>query len=108
MKLRELFNPKYLVLSFFLGVAFMVLFSAVVSLMGEEAAVWIVMWPGVLLSSASGYGGHDLPGFLLYILGNILFYWLVALLFLGWWKDRRRGHVGDLPASKPADTTTTR
>jgi hypothetical protein len=108
MKLREFFKLKHLALSFCLGIALMVLFFPLVSLMGEEAAVRIVMWPGMLLSRASGYGGHDLPGILLYFLGNILFYWLLALFFLGWWKARQRVHVGDRPASGPADTTTTR
>jgi hypothetical protein len=106
MQLGHLFKPKYLVVSLGLGLALMLILSALVSIRGEEAAVRIVMWPGLLLSSLSGYGGHDLPGILLYFLGNILFYWLLAFLFLGWWRSRRQARHG-ATASGPADTNRT-
>jgi hypothetical protein len=90
MKSASLLRALLFFQSFALGVALILILDALVSIGGEEAAVRIVMWPGVLLSRASGYGGHDLLGLLLYFLGNILFYWLLAFLFLAWWKTRRR------------------
>ncbi len=93
MKIRDFFKLKYLALSFGIGIAFMFAFYALVNLIGgEEAAVPIAMWPGAILSQLSGYGGHDLGGLLLYFLGNAIFYWALAFLFLAWWLSRRHTH----------------
>jgi hypothetical protein len=91
MKLGDFFRLKYLVLAFAIGMAFMCAFTALIELIGgEEPAVLIAMWPGVILSRLSGYGGHDLPGLLLYMLGNVVFYWALAFLVLAWWVSRRQ------------------
>jgi hypothetical protein len=108
MKSVGLPKAKQLLQSFGLGVVLMLILSALVGLSGEEAAVQIVMWPGVLLSRLSGYGGHDLPGILLYFLGNVLFYWLLAFLLLAWWKARRQTRGRDAHPPGRVDTTTTR
>ncbi len=107
MKLRDSFKPKRLALSFCIGVGFFLVVSSLAAASNESSFFVVFLRPGSLLASLVGYGGHDLPGMLLYFLGNILFYWLLALFFLGWWRTRRRVHVGDHPASEPADTTTT-
>jgi hypothetical protein len=108
MKSVGLPRAKLLLQSFGLGVVLMLILSALAGLWGEEAAVRTVMWPGVLLSRLSGYGGHDLPGILLYFLGDVLFYWLLAFLFLVWWRPaRRKTHHGNGHSSGHADTTTT-
>ncbi len=66
-------------------------FYALINLIGgEEPAVLIAMWPGVILSRLSGYGGRDLPGLLLYMLGNVAFYWALAFLVLAWWGSSRQ------------------
>jgi hypothetical protein len=91
MKLKDLFEPKHLSISLAAGIGFMFASYALINTRSEEAAVRIVMWPGILLSELVGLGGHDLLGVLLYFLGNILFYWVLAFLLLLWLRIRYRG-----------------
>jgi hypothetical protein len=92
MKLQDLFKLKHLAVSLGIAVALMLAFYAIFNVLGEEAAVRIVMWPGLLLSGLSGYGGHDLLGLILYFFGSVVFYWALSSLFLGWLRNRRKSN----------------
>ena len=90
MHIRLPFWPRYLdiVVAFVLGIAFMFLFSYLVAPLGEEAILWSVMLPGTILEAMSGYGSHDLPGFLLYSGGSSAFYVGLAFLVVRWLRIR--------------------
>lgn len=107
MKLRDFFKPKHLLLSLGIGIAFALFVSALTAASNESPFFYVFLRPGSLLASLAGYGGHDLQGFLLYIIiGNVLFYWASAFLFLWWLRIRWQARHGST-ASGPANTGTT-
>jgi len=87
--MRSFLCLKYLAISFCIGIATMLCLSALMNLMGGEVAALAVMGPGAILSELSGYGGHDLPGFLIFIIGNALYYWALAFFAVVGWLSRR-------------------
>jgi len=88
MHIRLPLWPRYLdiVVSFVLGIAFMLLFACLVAPLGEEAMVWSVMLPGTILATMVSF--HSLQGILLYFGGASAFYVGLAFLVVRWLRIR--------------------
>ena len=41
-----------------------------------------LLYPGAYLADATGYGAHDIQGFLFYIFGNMFFYVVISFLVM--------------------------
>ena len=76
-----MFGGKRTVISFIIAVSFVLLFFSLTE-SSVSAIAWVLLWPGAMAATLAGYGRDDLQGFLLYILGNIAFYWLLVAFLL--------------------------
>lgn len=82
MKAQHPLKTKYLFLSLGIGTVLVLLFSSLIDTEAVSAIAQVFLSPGSLLARLGGYGGHDLQGMLLYVLGNIVFYAVVSLLVI--------------------------
>jgi len=91
IKRKPLSTSKRLLLSSGIGIAFvLLLFSLSSGSEGDSNSLFFVfLWPGAFLADWAWYGGHDLEGLLLFILGNMAFYVLIAFFIL-WLVEARR------------------
>lgn len=79
---------KRTLVSFVAAVVFVMLVFSVTET-GLSAMASVLLWPGALVATAAGYGRDDLQGILLYILGNMAFYWILIAFTLWLLKVRR-------------------
>jgi hypothetical protein len=74
------FGIRYWLLSCTAGIGLFLLISFSTGSSSLEPAANILLWPGAAAATATGFGGHDWQGFLLYLLGNLGFYCAFFLL----------------------------
>ncbi|SRR5258708_39959 len=81
MKAKTPSVTKSLALSLGIGIAFVLLLFSV-SGGNSESPFFVFLWPGAFFAERVGYHAHDLQGLLVYIVGNMAFYVVIAFLFL--------------------------
>jgi hypothetical protein len=67
-------GTKYWVLSCGTGLGVFLLVSFLADNPTLEPTTEVVLWPGAGLATVAGFGSHDMEGFLLYLLGNVVCY----------------------------------
>jgi hypothetical protein len=82
MKSQPIFTLKRFFLSLVASIAFVVIVSELVAVSNESPLVYFFLRPGSFVASVAGYGGHDLQGMVLYLVGNLVFYWLLVFVML--------------------------
>jgi hypothetical protein len=80
--MRRAITLRNALLSLGMSVAFFVLVSVLAAATKASALVYAFLLPGSFAARMAGYGGHDIQGLLLYFVGNLAFYWLLAFLLL--------------------------
>lgn len=73
---------KNALLSLGMSTAFLVLASLLAATSKESPLFYAFLLPGSFVARLAGYGGHDIQGVVLYFVGNLAFYWLLAFLLL--------------------------
>ena len=80
MKVQTPLKFKYVLQSFAIGTAFMVL-AFVLGRIAENLGE-ILLFPGMLLADTMHYGSHDLEAYATILFGNWIFYSVVAFLVM--------------------------
>ena len=80
MKIKSL-EVRYLLLSCVFGILAFLSISFLTATSRFQRGADILLSPGAALATLVGYGGHDLQGFVLYIVGNLFCYCLLFLIF---------------------------
>ena len=73
------FGIKYWLFSCGAGIALALTLFLLTHSAAVEPAANILLWPGAAAATLTGFGRHDWQGFLLYVLGNLVFYCAIFL-----------------------------